>query len=224
MDLGGGEVAADADADALWGDGHAVDLFLDSSGWSLMRSSWCGAAGAVRCGGPVGLCAVGVVGSSLCRPVGGPVPEPAGPRVRHPAGPDWSDPNPPNLSDRPRITIKTQYVVVSPPPRYEIVGLLQQRSYTPVNEFFRQFPARGGRMKFLLGARSRRIANDCWPRADDAGRGARPDPATGLTTVHVWPPVLPSRPSPSPSTPGPPGSGPWWWTSGPGWSTWPTAS
>src|ERR1700730_8457620 len=32
--------------------------------------------------------------------------------------------------------LKAQYIVVNPPPRYEIVGLLQQRSYTPVNEFF----------------------------------------------------------------------------------------
>jgi hypothetical protein len=32
-----------------------------------------------------------------------------------------------------RVAVKTQYVVVNPPPRYEIVGLLQQRSYTAVN-------------------------------------------------------------------------------------------
>lgn len=43
------------------------------------------------------------------------------------------------------IALQTLYVVVNPPPRYEIVGLLQQRSYTPVNEFFssgdRELPA-----------------------------------------------------------------------------------
>ena len=49
-------------------------------------------------------------------------------------------------------------------------------------------------------------------------------PHSGLTTVPVWPPVPPSRPSPSPSTPEPVGSGPSSWTSGPEWSTWPTAS
>jgi hypothetical protein len=37
MDAVGGEVAADADADALWGNGHAMDLFLGSSGVSLLR-------------------------------------------------------------------------------------------------------------------------------------------------------------------------------------------
>src|ERR1700676_540438 len=38
------------------------------------------------------------------------------------------------------IAVQTLYVVVNPPPRYEIVGLLQQRSYTPVNEFFSSGP------------------------------------------------------------------------------------
>ena len=33
------------------------------------------------------------------------------------------------------VVRQTQYVVVNPPPRYEIVGLLQQRSYMSVNGF-----------------------------------------------------------------------------------------
>jgi hypothetical protein len=34
VDTLGGEVAADADTDALGGDGHGVDLFLGSSGFA----------------------------------------------------------------------------------------------------------------------------------------------------------------------------------------------
>ena len=45
-----------------------------------------------------------------------------------------------------QIGIQTQYLVVNPPPRYEIVGLLQQRSYTPVNEFFPIRMSRGPRI------------------------------------------------------------------------------
>jgi len=35
-----------------------------------------------------------------------------------------------------QVAAETQYVVVNPPPRYEIVGPLQQRSYTAVNGYF----------------------------------------------------------------------------------------
>jgi hypothetical protein len=35
MDTGGGEVTADADADALWSNGHVVNLFLDPDLWMV---------------------------------------------------------------------------------------------------------------------------------------------------------------------------------------------
>ena len=103
--------------------------------------------------------------------------------------------------------METQDVVVYPPPRYEIVGLLQQCSYAPVNELRTEFDADSRSRNSLFGGRSRRFANHCWARAPFPGRNRlRGPPVVDLTTVPLWPPAPPSA---SPSTPAPPGSGPW---------------
>ena len=61
------------------------------------------------------------------------------------------------VSGRAYPFLSTQYLVVDPPPRYEIVGLLQQRSYTAVNH---DLPLVGNSPapNSLFRCRSRRIA------------------------------------------------------------------
>src|ERR1700676_3872154 len=87
----------------------------------------------VRCG------SVSVRMTWLARgPVGSCLPD----RRTDPLARTFREPDRPGPNPRARIrrtgpiAVQTLYVVVNPPPRYEIVGLLQQRSYTPVNEFF----------------------------------------------------------------------------------------
>ena len=241
MGAGGGEVAADADADSLRCDGHGVDLFLSSS-VRRVRAAGAVVVDAVSsemrvgcrvlvlrcCGSPapgeVGTRCASVPADPSGRPApsAGPTPPVAPPIPSRPTARARCHRIRPG-SIRTEITMKTQYVVVYPPPRYEIVGLLQQCSYAPVNEH--RDPDRSDRAaNSLFGGRSRRFANHCWARAP-AGASATRRPASpgppDLTTVPLWPPAPPSA---SPSTPAPPASGPWSSTSRPGWWTSPTGS
>ena len=113
--------------------------------------------------------------------------------------------------------METQDVVVYPPPRYEIVGLLQQCSYAPVNAQVARSRRSAGRelpvrrafakvCKSLLGASTR---GGCRTTPPTAPRRR----ATASVQSRLWPPA---PPSPSPSTPAPPASGPWSSTSRPG--------
>src|ERR1700730_2622271 len=63
--------------------------------------------------------------------------------------------------------LKAQDIVVNPPPRYEIVGLLQQRSYTPVNEFFGNLTRGAGRIACWEAAREG-SQKSCWPQTNSA--------------------------------------------------------
>ncbi len=98
----------------------------------------------------------------------------------------------PSYPDRTgRNSTETQDVVVYPPPRYEIVGLLQQCSYAPVNE---RRPIRhrpDPRTACSEGVREglQIIAGRERPRA--GARSARPAQPPALTTVPVWPPRTP---------------------------------
>src|SRR5665213_3090456 len=132
-------------------------------------------------------------------------------RPARPPGPLPSYPGPDD-SGLPKNAMETQYVVVHPPPRYEIVGLLQQCSYAAVNEHRRIRRPICSRIPCSEGVREglQIIAG----REHSRGPGTRPPPLPAdLTTVPLWPSAPPSA---SPSTPAPLASGPWSSTSRPG--------
>ena len=88
-------------------------------------------------------------------------------------------------------TAKTLYVVVNPPPRYEIVGLLQQRSYTPVNEFFEFGPPAAGEVPAEEAVREELQMIAGREHSERRRPFAAPDPVRrwSVTTVPVWPPA-----------------------------------
>ena len=155
--------------------------------------------------------------SGSSAPSAGPEP-PACPPL--PSCPDRPGPPPSYPAALTENEMKTQYVVVYPPPRYEIVGLLQQCSYVPVNEPRTDSTNSRARIACSEGVREG-LQIIAVREHSGPGRAPSPPPSADLTTVALWPPGTPSA---SPWTPGRPGCGPWWSTSTPGWWTSPTGS